>query len=171
MGCRQEHSDILTHVQPLTLTLLTLVSSKLRLWADVLLLQNFLTPPFVSTTLLPCYRWRGQRVYNGGFRCQKFLPTRAILEAFLKFTDRLYPSLPLGLLEWPAWNVIYLAIPSATFSVPVHLFLVSNRLQHPLQMHLPSIEIWGLPWQIHFMSLVHVKPPSAAFSSLKMPAL
>ena len=64
-----------------------------------------------------------------------------------------------------------LAIPSSKLSVPVHLFLVANRPQHPLWMHLPIPEIWGLPWPINFLLLFHVQPPSSAFSSLKIPAL
>ena len=168
MGCCQSHSNILTHGQPLTVTLLPLDVAKLRLWSDVLLLRTFLPPPFVSTTLILCYRWREQRVYSGGFRCQLFLPSQVMTGAFLPFTYCLYPSSPLVFWAWPAWPKISLAIPSAKLSVPVHLFLVDNCLQHPLHMHLPSPENWGLPWPITLMLLVHVQPLSAAFFSLEI---
>ena len=95
MVCRQARSDILSHAQPLTVKISALVAANLRLWEDVLLLQTFLLPPFFSTSLLPCYFWRGKRFYSGGFWCQRFLPTRAIPEALLPFPDCLYPIPPL----------------------------------------------------------------------------
>ena len=132
---------------------------------------DFLPPLFVSMTLPLCYRWRRQLVYSGGFWCELFLPTRDTPAAFLPFLDHLNPSPPLFLKALSAWPVIPLAISSVKLLVPVHLFLVAKRLQHPLQMHLPSSEIWGLPWLIPLLSLVHVQLPSAALSSLGMPAL
>ena len=54
MGCSQAYSDLLIHVQPLIVTIFPLVAAKLILLADVLLLQTFFSPLFVSTTLLPC---------------------------------------------------------------------------------------------------------------------
>ena len=58
--------------------------------------SEFFLPPFVSTTLLQRHCLRGQRVYSGGFWCQRFLPTQAMPEAFLPFPDRLYPIPPPG---------------------------------------------------------------------------
>ena len=92
-------------------------------------------------------------------------------EAFLPFTDCLYPSPTLGLLELSARPIISLAILSNKLLVPVHIFLVSNRLQHPLQMQLPRLEIWGLPSPIPLMSLFHLQIPTAVFSSLRIPDL
>ena len=45
MGCLQVHSDLLPHVQPLTVMLIPLFTANIRLWADVLLLQKFFRPP------------------------------------------------------------------------------------------------------------------------------
>ena len=126
---------------------------------------------FVPTTLLPCYHWRGQRVYSGGFWCQQFLPIRAMPEYVLPISRSFIFKYPLGLSEWPVWPAISLAIPSANFLVTVHIFLVANRIQQPLQIHIPSLEVQGFPWPIPFMSLVHTQLPSTVFSSIGMPAL
>ena len=138
MECHQVHSALLPHNHPLTLMILSPVDVKIELWVDVMLLWNFLPLPFVSTTLFPCYCWRDQCVCSGYFWCQRFLPPQSMPEAFLPFPDRLYPIPTLGLLELPAWPAISAVIPSVNLLVLVHPFLLSNRLQHPLRMHLPS---------------------------------
>ena len=45
--------------------------------------------------------------------------------------------------ELSSWPAISLAISSAKLLVPVHLFLVANRIQNPLQTHIPSPENLG----------------------------
>ena len=67
MEFRQSHSSLLPHAQPLIVTLLPLPAANIRLWSDILLMRNCFMLPFLSTILLPYYRWRGQRVYSGGF--------------------------------------------------------------------------------------------------------
>ena len=171
MECCQVHWYLLPHAQPLMVTLLTLVYAKIELWADVLLLRIVLPPPFVSTTLLSFYLWRGQYVCSGEFWCQQFLPTQAIPESFLPFIYRLYLISPLGLLAWSTWPEISTAIPSKKMSVTVHPFLVAKYVQHPLRMHLTSPETQGIPCPINLMLLFCVQIPSATFSSIKMPAL
>ena len=147
MWCLQSHSNILPYKHALMVTLLPLVSAKLIFWVDVLLLRTFFRPPLCPRhccNVIADYA----NVYSRGFWCQRFLPTGSMPEDYLQFSDRLYPIPPLDLLVWSAWPSTSFNIPNAKLLVPVHLFLVANCLQHPIQMHLPSPEIRGLPWPI-----------------------